>query len=124
MIERNKEIIRRYIERVWNDHNPSLVDELMDPEHVCHGLRTEVFVTREMVKQAVSHYREPFTDFRIDILDMLAEGDKVASLIRLLGTRREDGMRCYLDELIIHHIKDGKINGSWSLGSEWKEFKA
>ena len=56
MIERNKEIVRRYIEDVWNDDNPSLVDEIMTPEHVCHGLRTEVFVTREMVKQAVRDY--------------------------------------------------------------------
>ncbi len=121
MMKTNKEIVERYIEEVWNGCNPSLVDEIMAPEHVCHGLRTEVFVTRDMVKQAVMDYREPFANFRIEIKDILAEGDRVASWIRLSGTRREDGKYCYLDELIIHRIVDGKINGSWSIGSEWKK---
>ncbi len=121
MIERNKDLIKRYIEEVYNEGNPSLVDELISPEHVCHGLRTEIFVTRDMVKQAVLDYREPFTNFRITILDQVAEGDRVASWIRMTGTRRDDGKFYYLDEIIIHRIEDGKINGSWSIGSEWKE---
>lgn len=119
--EPNKEIVKRYIEEVWNKANPALVDELMAPEHVCHGLRTEVFVTRDMVKQAVMEYREPFTDYRITIKDMVAEGDRVASWIQMTGARREDGKQCCLDELIIHRIRNGKIDGSWSIGSEWKE---
>jgi predicted ester cyclase len=113
--------MKRYIEEVWNKGNVSILNELMAAEHVCHGMRTDVFVTRDMVKKAVIDIHEEYTDFRISIDDILAEGDTIASRIQMSGIRNEDGKSYYLDELMIHRIIDDKINGSWTIGSEWKE---
>lgn len=100
-----------------------MLEELMASEHVCHGMRTDVFVTRDMVKQSVIDIHKEYNDFHISIDDIISEGDKVASRIQMSGVRKEDGESYYLDELIFHRIKNNKINGSWSIGSEWKEKK-
>jgi ketosteroid isomerase-like protein len=121
MIEKNKGILKRYIEEVWNKGDVSVLDNLMAQDHVCHGMRTDVYVTRDMVRKAVIGIHKEYTDFRIAIDDILAEGDSVASRIQMSGIRNEDGKEYYLDELMIHRILNGKINGSWTIGSEWKE---
>lgn len=121
MTETNRTIIKRYIEEVWNRGDVSLLEELMAPEHICHGMRTDVFVNRDTVKKAVIDIHDEYTNFQITIDDILEEGGTVASRIQMSGIRNKDGKSYYLDELIIHRIVDEKINGSWSIGSEWKE---
>lgn len=125
--EKNKEIVRDFIDRIWNR---GLVDEIpnfITPDYEAIGLRTTVFARGiDGVRNNVLGTRDAYRDLIIEIDDMIAEGDKVASRIRLRGTPVHQQATTWdrgaltLDELIFHQLKEGKIIRAWSIGSDWR----
>lgn len=77
--EQNKNIVRRYIEEVWNKKNLNVVDELLAENYVDHSLPPE-FQGREGVKQWVKAV-STFFDEQTVIEDQVTEEDR--SIIRL-----------------------------------------
>jgi hypothetical protein len=35
--EENKAVVRRFIEEVWNEHNQSIIDEVVAPDYLNHA---------------------------------------------------------------------------------------
>ncbi|MBE7551891.1 MAG: ester cyclase [Anaerolineales bacterium] len=77
--EQNKNIIRRYIEEVWNNQNLDTLDEFLAANYVDHSLPSQ-FSGREGVKQWVKALSASFDEQTI-IEDQVTEGDR--SIIRL-----------------------------------------
>lgn len=77
--ERNKNIIRRYIEEVWNKQNLDALDEFLATHYVDHSLPPQ-FSGREGVKQWIKALAASFDEQTI-IEDQVTEGDR--SIIRL-----------------------------------------
>jgi len=75
----NKNIVRRYLEEVWNKKNLDAVDELLAENYVDHSLPPE-FQGREGVKQWVKAV-STFFDEQTIVEDQVTEGDR--SIIRL-----------------------------------------
>lgn len=75
---------------VWNNGNLDLADELVSPNFVAHiaGFPAGSSEVRgpEAVKGVVRTFRAALPDLRASIEDQVAEGDKVASLVRFSGT--------------------------------------
>ena len=91
------------------------------------GLATTVYVRGiEGVRKNVEDTRSGFPDLFIEIDDMIAEGDKVASRLTLRGTPVHQQATTWErgaltnPELIVHQLKDGKIIKAWSIGSTWR----
>jgi len=126
-VEKNKAIVRDFLDRVWNR---GLVDEIsnyISPEYEATGLATSVKVIGiEGVKKNVQETRAAYPDFTIQIDDMIGEGDRVASRLRLRGTPVHQQATTWErgaltnPELIFHQIKDGKIIKAWSIASTWR----
>jgi predicted ester cyclase len=76
--EKNKKVVRRYIEEVINEGNHDLIDTLFAPE--MHR-RVRGFLT--------SSENDPFPDGREEICDMIAEEDTV--MIRMLFRATHQG---------------------------------
>ena len=85
MSERNKHLIRRAIEEVYNQGNLDLIDELVAPDYVAHAPSGDV-VGLEGVRQYVSDLRTAFPDLRMVIQDQFAEGDRVVTRWTASGT--------------------------------------
>ncbi len=66
MHEKDKALVRRLVDQVINGGKLDLVEELFAPE------------LAEPVRQAFTSFRAAFPDWREEIVDMVAEGDKVA----------------------------------------------
>ena len=125
--EDNKETVRNFIERIWNR---GFVDEISDyiaPDYEAIGLATTVYVRGiEGVRKNVEETRSGFPDLLIEIDDMIAEGDKVASRLTLRGTPVHQQATTWErgaltnPELIFHQLKDGKIIRAWSIASTWR----
>ena len=124
MSEENKALVRRYIEAV--DANVTgdwdALDEFLAPDFVSHGgLPPGVAHGPDGVKQAAELFRQA-TPGKHEIVDQIAEGDRVVSRIRGFGKHVGDhlgvpasGADLSVEGVVIHRIKDGKIVEHWAL---------
>ena len=87
MTQDPKAIMRRFYEEVINGRNLAVVDELTTPDFVEHEDVAGVS-GREGAKQFFSMVQAAFPDFRMNVEDMIAEGDKVVVRSTLTGTHR------------------------------------
>jgi len=103
--EANKRVVRRFVEEVVATRNPDAVDDLAAGEFAAAARRW------------VSPFRTAFPDFRMDVVDLIAEGDTVVGHFRCSGTHRAEwlgvpatGRRFEnVDEIYIFKVRDGKL---------------
>ena len=80
LAEENKAIVRSFLEGIFNQGNPDVVDELADPDLVVHDPSREAGgVDAEGVKGSIAWSHSAFPDLRVTIEEQVAEGDKVAT---------------------------------------------
>ena len=110
MHEKNKALVRRLVDQVINGGKLDLVEELFAPE------------LAEPVRQAFTSFRAAFPDWREEIVDMVAEGDKVAVRFRCAGTLqgefmgvKPNGRRQEVDEVFFLRVQDGRFVEYWGL---------
>jgi steroid delta-isomerase-like uncharacterized protein len=114
--ERNKETVRRIYAVCWNQGDMAMIDEIFAPD-VKHDNFLPGWPTgREGFKALVQFWREAFPDIREDVVELLAEGDQVASRFRLQGTHAGDfygisgtGRKVNIYGAEIFRFKDGKV---------------
>jgi predicted ester cyclase len=101
----NKALVRRLIDEVVNARDQSAIDELVDPEFA------------GMARRWIGPFRDAFPDFRMEIVELIAEGDSVAAHFRCSGTHRGEwrgvsptGRRFTdVDEIYLFRVRDGRI---------------
>jgi predicted ester cyclase len=110
MYEKDKALVRQLVEKVINEGKLDLVEELFAPE------------LAEPVRQAFTSFRAAFPDWREEIVDMVAEGDKVAVRFRCSGTLqgefmgvKPNGRRQEVDEVFFLRVRDGRFVEYWGL---------
>jgi steroid delta-isomerase-like uncharacterized protein len=123
MSEKNKAVIHRWFEEVWNQNREATIDELFTPSTVAHGLgdsELDVHGPAEF-KPFVANIRGILPDTRIRVDDILAEGDRVAVRVTLEGTHTGHGFgvpptgrKVRIQGIIIARIVDGRIAEGWN----------
>ena len=88
MSEQNKANIRRFYDEVFNAGNIAVVDELVASNFVDHEEFPGLSGGRDGLKQFVTMMRTAFPDARMDVDDLIAEGDKVVARLTMSGTQR------------------------------------
>jgi predicted ester cyclase len=120
--EENKAIVRRFLEGIFSQGNPDVVDELADPDFVVHDPSSEVGeVDVEGVKGSIAWSHSAFPVLRVTIEDQVAEGDKVSTRWTVRGTHRGEmmgvtatGNQVTFTGTQTDYISGGKILESWS----------
>ena len=118
-LEANKALVLRLAE-AFNDHRLDLVEEVLHPEFRGRGISAFPPVDPEIGTGARRRLYEMFyqalPDARDEVLDVVAEGDKVVLLDRFGGTHRGEflgrpgtGDRIEWIAVHIYTIRDGKI---------------
>ena len=103
--EANKELVRRFVDEAVNGRNLDLVDELASGQIAAEA------------KRWIGPFRESFPDFRMEVADLIAEGDKVVAHFKCSGTqegewrgRPPSGRRFEdIDEIYIFRVEDGRL---------------
>ena len=110
MHEKNKALVRQLVDQVINGGELDLVEELFAPE------------LAEPIRQAFTSFRAAFADWREEIVDMVAEDDKVAVRFRCAGTlqgefmgAQANGRRQEVDEVFFLRVQDGRFVEYWGL---------
>jgi predicted ester cyclase len=104
-VEQNKLLIQRLVEEAVNQGHPDVLAEVADGEFA------------RAARQWVGPFREAFPDFSMEIVDLVAEEEKVAAHFRCSGThlgewmgRPPSGRRFRdVDEIYIFRVRNGKL---------------
>ncbi|HXX00624.1 MAG TPA: ester cyclase [Candidatus Acidoferrales bacterium] len=125
--ESNKQIVRRFIDELWNGRKLEVADELFAPDCVTHQLRSgepDSSTPRppQHMKEHVAGWLVAFPDLQMTAEGMLAEGDMVATSMVFQGTHLgtwsgvpPTGRRVSIRMVVVHRIADGKICEDWAL---------
>jgi steroid delta-isomerase-like uncharacterized protein len=90
--DRNKEIARRFREDLWNTGDLAIADEIISPDCLVHArvpLTTDFVRGPDALRQLVLFYHLAFSDIRMTVDQVIAEGDTVAA--RWTGRGRHSG---------------------------------
>jgi steroid delta-isomerase-like uncharacterized protein len=111
-----KAIVCRFIEEVQAKGNLEAVDEFIAEDCVNHTPPPGVAPDREGAKQTFAMFRAAFPDHDAVILDMVGEGDTVATHKTFTGTHQGDfigipatGKRITVRVMDFVRVRDGKI---------------
>ncbi len=107
-VDQNKALIRRLVDEVVNESNAGAIDEIADGEMA------------ETARRWLGPFRTAFPDFRMELVELVAEADKVAAYFKCSGThegewrgvaptgRRFEGV----DEIYIFEVVGGKLRSA------------
>jgi predicted ester cyclase len=109
--EANKTVVRRLIAEVLNGGHLEVIDELYTPE------------LAGVAKRWIAPCRASFPDVHMEIVELIAEGDKVVGRFTCSATHLGEwlgqaptGRRFErVDEVAIFQLRNGKIVQAWSL---------
>jgi steroid delta-isomerase-like uncharacterized protein len=114
--EQNKAVVRRFAEEVWNQGNLDALDELVTRDVARNGQQLGV----EGMGGVVAMIRGALPDLRGEILDLIAEGDKVVWRYVSRGTHRgplmgvpATGRRVEYTGTATLRLVDGRIAAIW-----------
>ena len=120
---RNKELVRRNNQEIWNKGNLEIMDELYSADFVLHFL-PDGSESRGLDKQRdhIRDHRKAFPDWAEEIKQIVAEGDLVVTHFVSTGTNEGSflgnpptGKQIRANEMSIYRIADGKIAEQWLL---------
>ena len=116
----NKALVRRVIEGFLNTGDPALADELFSPDYADNNPSNPGMGGLENIKRSVSDWHDAFPDTFNGVRDILAEGDRVATLWVTRGTHRGEfmgipatGNRVQVTSTGIFRIEGGRVVESW-----------
>ena len=120
-LKRNKELVRRMDEEVWNKGNLEIIDELYSTNFVWHFLPSgSETIGLDSLQEHVRKHREAFPDWTEEIKHIVAEGDFVSIHYVSRGTNEGSfqgnpptGKPIEINEMSIFRIVDGKIVEQW-----------
>ena len=119
MSGRHEALVRRFVEGVVNRGDAGLLAELVAPDHVRHAPDGDLYGP-EGVRIDVASWRTGFPDLRLDIEDLLAAGDRVATRFVLRGTHAgpflgaaPTGRSVAVAGMGIDRVAGGRLAESW-----------
>ena len=109
MSEENKAMVHRLMEAI-NAGEMDIVEELLVPE------------LAEPTKRSFTAFRSAFPDWRMEIAELVAEGNTVVGRFRCSGTNRGEykgapptGKRMEVNEVYFLRVEGGKFVDFWGL---------
>jgi len=118
-IERNKAIVRRFIEEIFVGGSHDAVDELVDERMVAHTWPSTGH-PRDDLKAAMDRVSGALADAEFTIDDLIAEGDRVAARLTTAATQVGEfmglppsGKRYSIEEIHVFRLRDGKVVEHW-----------
>jgi steroid delta-isomerase-like uncharacterized protein len=126
MSEANKESMRRVLEEAFGQGKMEIIDELLDPDFVCHDPNSESGEIRgaDTIKGEIEYFRNAVPDLTYTVEDQVVEGDKVVSRYTARGTHQGEffGVPGSGRHIEMTGITIDRFDESGKLIEEWPEY--
>jgi steroid delta-isomerase-like uncharacterized protein len=123
LLERNKEIIRRYYQEMWNSWNFAKTEEILARDIVFRGSLGTETKGREAFCEYMRQVLGAFPDFHNTIEEIVSENDGVVARLTYRGTHRGEilgvaptGKTIEYAGAAFFRIANGKVSQGWVLG--------
>jgi steroid delta-isomerase-like uncharacterized protein len=121
MSDANKRVVRRLIDELWNQGNPSAAEELFTPNYTHHDPSTSDFGRGpESEVKRMNLYRGAFPDLRITIENIISESDTVMARWSCHATHKGElngiaptGKTIDLTGISVVRLSGGKVAEGW-----------
>jgi len=114
--EENKIIVRRFYDEVITQKNLAVLDELLGDHYVSHDLPSEPAA----LKSFIGGFHSAFPDGQVQVCQMIAEGDTVATRLTFHGTQTGQfqdipptGKTVTVPAQDMYRLSEGKIVEHW-----------
>ncbi len=118
-LEKNKALVRRFIDEIFVQGRPEAVDELLADDFVSHTWQSTGDGKGDL-KRAIDRLANVLADGHFTIDDVIAEGDRVAVRVTARATQVGEfmglppsGKTYSIGEIHIFRIRDGKMIEHW-----------
>jgi len=119
--EENKIIARRVLEEGFNEGRLGTIEDLVSGDHVDHTPLPGQSQGVDGTKQFIATFRGAFPDLRLEVVDMVAEGDRVVTRLVGHGTHRGSflgvsatGRTIELTGMVEQRMDHGQVAESWT----------
>jgi steroid delta-isomerase-like uncharacterized protein len=120
MSEKNKAVVRRNYEEVWNAGNVGAIDDIYAANLKPHFLPPELPQDIEGFKMFFHAYRAAFPDVHFVVEEQFADGETVVTRWRFSGTHQGElmgipatGNQAEFSGISIHKLAGGQIVEDW-----------
>jgi predicted ester cyclase len=119
-VERNKTVVRRYLEELINRGDFEVADEILGPDYVNHSASAGIGQAQTEFLRGIVDLKTAFPDWHVTIEEMVGEGNLVADRVRISATHSESvngiaasGRRIETVGMHMWRIVDGKLAEGW-----------
>ena len=119
MSEENEKIARLWYEVMWNEPQPKVADQIVDPDYAPEWIHIDK-KGPEQIKHEIRYFRSVFPDLKYSITETAAMSDRVWIRYKAKGTQLGSAWNfppteknIEFDGATILYIKDGKIIDRW-----------
>ena len=120
----NIALTKRFFREVWNDRRIETIQELMSPDVVAHYEHDEIKGINSWKEMIYEVLVKAIPDFRIEIEDIIANGDYVVTRWNVQGVHKGElfgvlpsGEKIEFNGMSWMRIVDGKIVENWNNAS-------
>lgn len=109
--EQNKAVVRRFFDEIIGEGSDRAIEAIIASN--CVGHLGNGDVEGEAFKKVLRGARTTYPDMSATILDMVAEGDKVACRFYIEGTHKS-GKHVRWNGTNVYRVVDGQITDDWA----------
>jgi len=110
-----RHLVRQYFHRLLNEKDLSVCDGMLSDEYIDHDAPADTPPGPKSVKEFVAGFLADYPNLRIEIEDILAEGDRVAARLVWHGNHRQTGEVYHQMGIVIILLnREGKFVERWS----------
>ena len=117
----NKELVKKFIEQVWNAGNLDAIEQFWSQDYVNHIMPPNMQQGIDNLKLSHQMFLTAFSDVKLDIHDKIAEENKVVTRLTFKGKHTGEFMNVSASNkdiamlvIRIDRIDNGKIVEHWA----------
>jgi predicted ester cyclase len=123
----NKDVVRRLVDEGFDKGDLEAVGEVVSPDVVTHNpLILDAPSGADSLRGGIEMIHKAFSDVSVEIRDIVAEGDRVATFLQISGTNTGDyrrggatGKSVSFRGFFIWRLEDGKIVENWGVADRF-----
>ena len=133
MAKQKHTILHRWFEEVWNKGRTEVIDEMIAPECIAHGLDDpsgNPVRGPEEFKKFFLGFRSAFPDIHINVQETVSEDDLVVAYCRISATHKGEafgmqatGKPIAFEGMRKFRVRDGKVVEAWNSFDFLKRFQ-